>query len=278
MTWHLGRLAALDFESSDKDCETARIVSCALILIGGDLRRDTRTWLISPGVPMHPEAIETHHITDEYAAANGIEPEKGVTEIMTALSETVAAGIPIVGHNIGKYDLNLLDREGRRHLGAGLTDAIPDAESRMRVIDTLVLDKHAAPYRKRVSEKQGPYQMKTSAQTYRLEWDDDAAHGAEYDALMSARVAWHIGNIAHLPHSPRPDWVQAARTQRFDSLAGLTVGELHAKQIKWAEADAASYQQWLRTKAPAEKRDPEAVIDGRWPLIPPQTTRTEATA
>jgi DNA polymerase-3 subunit epsilon len=267
--WFEQRLAALDFESSDKDPETARIVTAALILVGGNLPTDTRTWLLAPGIPMEPEAIKVHGITDEYAAEHGMPAEQGVAEIVKALSEVVAAEVPLVGHNIGGYDLNLLDREATRHLGGGLTDVIPESGARMNVLDTMVLDKQAAPYRRRVSATQGPYQMKTTAQRYGLGWDDKAAHGAAYDALMSARAAWHIGNIAHLPRAERPVWVHQLRTQRFDSLAGVSVEDLHQMQAEWFRRDSASFQAYLRDPAKSgDKYDPDAVIDGTWPLRP----------
>src|SRR5690606_15729027 len=62
--WHVQRMAALDFESSDKDADTARIVTCALILVAGGIPTGTRAWLLNPGIPMVPEAIEVHGITD----------------------------------------------------------------------------------------------------------------------------------------------------------------------------------------------------------------------
>src|SRR5690606_18480818 len=156
--WHVQRMAALDFESSDKDPDTARIVTCALILVNGGIPIDTRTWLLNPGIPMVPEAIEVHGITDEYAAEHGMPAEQGVGEITKAITEVVAAGVPLVGHNIGGYDLNLLDRECRRHLGDSLEGIC--RQPLTRVIDTMVLDRHAAPYRRRVSDTQGPYQMR----------------------------------------------------------------------------------------------------------------------
>lgn len=262
--WHVGRMAALDFESSDKDPETARIVTCALILVGGNLPTDTRTWLINPGIPQEPDAIAVHGITDEYAAEHGQPAEQGVGEIAKAIAEVVAAGIPLVGHNLG-YDLTLLDRETRRHLGDSLEDIT--REPLTRVIDTMICDWWAAPYRRRVSKDQGPYEMKTTAQTYGLGWDDEKAHGATYDALMSARAAWHMGNIAHRPRTERPDWVQALRNRRgpydrFDDLAGINVEELHRRQIGWAAERAAGLQEHFR------KSDPDVVIDGSWPLRP----------
>jgi DNA polymerase-3 subunit epsilon len=140
----------------------------------------------------------------------------------------------------------------------------------------MVLDKHAAPYRRRVSEKQGPYQMRTTAETYGLPWNEDAAHGAEYDALMSARAAYRIGIIAHTPPEHRPDWVKGLRNRRgpydrFDDLANVTVEGLHQRQIRWAAEDAASYQAWLRNpEKSGDKHNPDAVIDGTWPLRPVQ--------
>ena len=263
--WHTQRMAALDFESSDKDPETARIVTAALILVGGGQPSDTRTWILNPGIPMEPGAIAVHGITDEYAAEHGQPAEQGVAEIAKAVAEVVVGGVPLVGHNLGGYDLNLLDRECRRHLGDGLEGVC--RQPLTRVIDTFVLDKHAAPYRRRVSEKQGPYQMRTTAETYGLDWDETAAHGAEYDAMMSARAAWHMGNIAHKPRERRPDWVQRLRNRRgpydqFDDLAGVDVEELHRRQVVWAAEQAASFQEHLR------KTNDKAVVDGRWPLRP----------
>jgi DNA polymerase-3 subunit epsilon len=265
-------MAALDFESSDKDPETAHIVTAALILVGGGLPTDTCTWLLNPGVAMEPEAIKVHGITDEHAAEHGQPAKEGVHEIAEAIATVVAAGIPLVGHNIGSYDLNLIDRECRRHLGdslEGICRAPID-----RVIDTMTLDRHAAPYRRRVSEKQGPYQMRTTAEAYGLKWEEDKAHGAEYDALQSARAAYRMGVIAHTRPEDRPEWVQRLRNRRgpydrFNDLVGVDVEELHRRQIVWAAADAASYQAWLRNPAKAgDKHDPEAVIDGHWPLRP----------
>ncbi|MET7944232.1 exonuclease domain-containing protein [Streptomyces sp. NPDC005302] len=263
--WHLQRMAALDFESSDKDPETARIVSCALILVGGGLPTDTREWLLNPGIKMEPGAIEKHKITDEYVAEHGQPAEQGVGEIAKAIAEVVAGGVPLVGHNLGGYDLNLLDRECRRHLGDSLEDICRTPLT--RVIDTMILDWWAAPFRKRVSEKQGAYEMKTTAQRYGLGWDDEKAHGATYDALMSARAAWRMGNIAGLPRDQRPEWVQLLVNrrgpyERFDDLAVADVEELHRRQIGWAAQRAAGLQDHFR------KTDPAVVIDGTWPLRP----------
>jgi DNA polymerase-3 subunit epsilon len=262
-------MAALDFESSDKDPETARVVQCALIHVGGGLPTERRTWLINPGIAQEPGAIAVHGLTDEYLAEHGQPADRAIAEIGKAIAEAAGIGIPIVGHNVGSYDLTLFDRELRRHHSAALDDL---AGPLTRVIDTMVLDKHAAPFRRRISETQGPYQMRTTAETYGLEWDDEQAHGAEYDAHKSAQAAWKMSVIAHRPAEQRPDWVRALRNwrgpyERFDDLE-CDVDELHRRQVVWAREDAASYQSWLRSEKAGEKRDPNAVIDGSWPMRP----------
>ena len=273
--WFTQRLAALDFEASDKHPETARAVSAALILVGGGLPADTRTWLIAPGVAQNPDAVKVHGLTDEYLAEHGTPATQAIGEIAKSVVEVVAAGTPLVGHNLGGYDLNLLNHECVRHLGDSLEGIL--RQPLTRVLDTMVLDKHAAPYRRRVSPTQGPYQMRTTAETYGLEWDEDAAHGAAYDALQSARAAYRMGAIAHTRPEDRPDWVQQLRNRRgsydrFNDLAFVDVEELHRRQVVWARDDAASYQAWLRDPAKSgDKYNADAVIDGTWPLRPVET-------
>lgn len=261
--WHLGRMAALDFESSDKIPETARIVTCALILVGGGEPTQTATWLLNPGIAMEPEAIKVHGITDECAAEHGIPAKEGVEQIAAAVSKVVADGIPLVGHNLGGYDLNLLNAECQRHQLGTLAEVC--GQPLTKVIDTMVLDRHAAPYRRRVSETQGPYQMRTTAQMYGLRWDEDQAHGAEYDALQSARAAYKIGVVAHTAPQDRPEWVQKLRNSRgpydrFDELAGVSVEELHRRQVGWHATWAADFEQHLR------KSDASASVSRGWPL------------
>ncbi|WP_406156895.1 exonuclease domain-containing protein [Streptomyces canus] len=269
--WFTQRLAALDFEASDKDPLTARAVQCALILVGGGLNTDMSAWTINPGIAQEPGAIAVHGLTDEYLAEHGQDPEQAISTIAKSVAEVVAAGIPLVGHNIC-FDLTLLNAECHRRLGDSLEGIC--RQPLTRVLDTMVLDKHAAPYRRRVSEKQGPYQMRTSAETYGLAWDEESAHGAAYDALMSAKVAYKIGAIAHKAPQDRPEWVQRLRNRRgpydrFSDLAFVDVEELHRRQIGWAASDAASYQAWLRNPAKSgDKHDANAVIDGSWPLRP----------
>lgn len=257
--WHVGRMAALDFESSDKNPTTARIVTCALIGVGGGEPTEPRTWLVNPGVPMNPEAIAVHGISNEYAAEHGTPAKQSVADIAQAVAGAVRAGVLLVGHNIG-YDLTLLDAECARHGLGSLAEVC--GQPLTRVIDTMVIDRHCAPFRRRVSETQGPYQMRTTAEIYGLSWSEADAHGAEYDALQSARVAWRMGDIAHRPADQRPDWVRDLRDggARFNLLADASLEELFERQRTWHRRWAVDFEAYLR------KSKPDAVVNGDWPI------------
>jgi DNA polymerase-3 subunit epsilon len=255
---------AFDTETSGVDVETDRIVSAAVIALT-EHGADPAEWLADPGIDIPEGATAVHGITTEHARKHGQPAVTAISEIVSHLAEAVAAGVPLVGHNI-TYDLTLLDRECRRHLGESLYQALGGEPL---VIDTMVLDRFTAPFRRRVSEEQGPYQLRTTAETYGLTWDDKAAHGATYDALMAGRIAWHMGRIAHLEPADRPQWVRRLHPGRHHMLRGLDLAELHDRQVTWARLDAESYQKWLRDPVKSKaKHDPEAVIDGTWPLRP----------
>lgn len=265
MSWHQGPVSAFDLETSGVDVETDRVVSAAVVAMD-EGRADAVEWLSDvDGVEIPAEAAAIHGISTEHARAHGRPAAEVVADVTNALHDAVVAGVPLVGHNI-KFDLTLFDRETRRHLGLPLYEALGGAPY---VIDTMVLDRLAIPFRRRVSEKQGARQLITVAQVYGLGWDEAVAHTAAYDALMAGRLAWHIGRIAHQRPSERPDWVRQTMPNRFSRLAGHTLAELHAHQIEWAELDARSYERWLRNPAKSgAKHDANAVIDGTWPLIP----------
>lgn len=272
MSWHLGRLAAFDLETTGVDIENDRIVTAAVIGLGGGGQTETREWLADPGIEIPEGATAVHGITTEHARQHGERAQDVVDQITEALATRINLGDPIVGHNV-VYDLTLLDRELRRHQLQPLAER---CEVPMYVIDTRVLDQHCDPYRKRVSETQGARQLITLAQVYELTWDEAAAHGCSYDALMAARIAYRIGQLAHMPRSQWPDHIKRIRRPRYLELGELSLPELHARQVALAAQQAASLQEWFR------KTDPTAVVDGAWPMRPwmtaadTETTGTEA--
>lgn len=260
MSWHLGRLCAFDLETTGIDVETDRIVTGAVIGLGGGETSEPHEWLADPGIEIPAEAAAVHGITTKHARAHGRPAGEVVDEIAQFLAVQVRDGVPLVGHNLGFYDLTLLDRECRRHGVKPLGDRLDGAP--LHVLDTRVLDQHVWPYRRRVSKDQGARVLKTCAAAYALRWDDDDAHGCSYDALVAARVAYRIGQLAHTDPADWPPPIREVRRPRFTELRDLSLAEMHRKQIAWAAEQAAGLQRHFR------KTDPEAVVDGSWPLRP----------
>lgn len=209
------KVAAFDSETTGTDVETARIVSAALVVLDGAGGVVERTeWLINPGVPIPPEATAVHGITDEAAAA-GTPPAETVQQIVSGLGEVLEAGLPLVIYN-APYDLTLLDREYRRHVGGefgiqsgGLEtegELIEDFYPIAPVLDPLVLDKHVDTYRA------GSRQLADVAQFHGVAFEGEA-HGALADAITAGRLAQRILS--------RPAY------------QGATAEQLHRMQAGW---------------------------------------------
>lgn len=105
------------------------------------------------------------------------------------------------------------------------------------VIDPFVIDKHVDKYRR------GSRKLTALCEHYQVPIGE--AHTADADAIAACRVAWRQGTM----HQP---------------LAAMGLEQLHRAQVEWAADQAASLQQYFR------KKDPAAVVEGAWPLIPRQ--------
>ncbi|MFI2078615.1 3'-5' exonuclease [Streptomyces triculaminicus] len=232
MSWHLGRLAGFDLETTSPDPETARIVTACVIQCGDKRPVQSANWLSDvDGQEIPAEAAEIHGVTTERARAEGVGLRQVVEEVIAALSQVVLSGIPVVAMN-ARYDVTVLDREARRYGMTPLTERVGED---LRVIDPFVLDKHIDRYRK------GSRKLTDLCEHYEVPLD--GAHSADADAIAACRVAWRQGSW----HAP---------------LAAMSLDELHVAQVAWAAKQAASLQEYFR------RTDPSAVVEGAWPLIP----------
>ncbi|MFD5031666.1 3'-5' exonuclease [Streptomyces sp. NPDC058405] len=105
------------------------------------------------------------------------------------------------------------------------------------VIDPFVIDKAVDTYRR------GKRTLTALCEHYAVPLGD--VHQADADAIAACRVAWRQGT-------------------RYERLAAMSLDELHTAQVGWAAEQAASLQEHFR------KKDPQAVVEGAWPLIPRQ--------
>lgn len=224
-------MAAFDCETTGVDVEQDRIITSALVEVGGGQRAVTRAWMCNPGIPIPRAATKIHHITD--AQVRGARPAAVViAEIAAAIVGHARAGRPLVVMN-APYDLTLLDRELGRHGLPSLAHQLADTD--LHVIDPLVIDRQADRWRK------GPRNLEALAKTYGVELT--RAHTADGDALAAARVVEAI-------------------TKRYGTIQSWTLEHLHWMQVEWAAAQAIDRQAYLRQKNPA------ALVSEHWPMIP----------
>lgn len=239
MSWHTGRLAGFDLETTGVDVENDRIVTACVVQCGGGHDTASGTWLADPGIEIPEGAAKVHGITTEQARAEGRPAAEVVEQVVAALAEVVLAGTPVVAMNAA-YDLTLLDREARRHGVQPLVDIVGDD---LRVIDPRVLDKQVDKFRR------GGRKLEDLCRTYEVRLD--GAHSADADAIAACRVAWRIA-------TKKP---QIGRASLVD---------LHAWQIRWAKEQAESLADYFR-RTPGKEHQADGVRT-EWPLIPHQRT------
>ena len=102
------------------------------------------------------------------------------------------------------------------------------------VIDPYILDKQVDRFRR------GKRTLTAMAAHYGVGFENAHTSAADVAATLS---------------------VAAVMAQKYPQLQ-CDAAALHEAQIGWAAGQAASFQEYLR------RRDPEAVIDGTWPLLP----------
>ncbi len=232
--WYDGPMAAFDTETTGVDVEEDRIVSAAIVVqdMAGGRARVTR-WLVNPGIPVPPAAIEVHGLTDDYVQRNGRWPAPVMEEIARTLAEQCAAARPLVVMN-APFDLTILDRELRRHRASSLCRYLENVP--LCVLDPRVLDKHLDRYRK------GRRTLGDLCAQYEVELE--GAH----DAAADARAALEV--------------VRAVARRFAAQMDQLSPAELHTLQAVWHAAQARGLQAWF-----ARNGAPE-MVDPAWPLRP----------
>jgi DNA polymerase-3 subunit epsilon len=233
MSWHRGRLAAFDIETTGVDPECDRIVTAAVSLVGDDRPSEHLAWLVDPGIEIPAGATAVHGMTTAQARAEGRISSEAVEEIAAALATQLLAGVPIIAFN-ARFDLTILDREAQRHGVRQLVDRVGGPE-RMLVIDPYVLDKHFDRFRR------GKRTLGAVCEHYRVRLDQ--AHAANADALAAARVAFRLAT-------------------RVAELSEMDLRDLHREQVAWAAEQAASLEDYFRQQGREER------VERVWPVVP----------
>ncbi|MFI9644961.1 3'-5' exonuclease [Streptomyces sp. NPDC052040] len=232
MAWHQELLIGFDLETTGTDPCEARIVTGAVIEVKDGEPLGRREWLADPGVEIPADAVAVHGITTERAAADGSPADRVADTLADVLTGYWKSGVPVVAYN-ASFDLTLLAAELRRYGLPSLRERLGGVDP-APVVDPYTIDRRADRYRR------GKRTLEAVCAEYGVPLD--AAHDATADALAAARLAGAIAD-------------------RHPKIAALGPAELHRHQIEWHADWAADLQAFLRGKG-----DPEAVVDGAWPL------------
>lgn len=211
------QIAVFDLETTGLDLADARIVTACVLELdsAGSVIVDRPQWLADPVIEIPTAASDVHGVTTEIARRDGRPAAEVVAEILDALRDVFARGIPVVAYN-APYDFTILHHEALRHGLAPLEVVSP-------VIDPLVIDKFKDKYRR------GKRKLENVAEFYEVPLDD--AHNAVADAVAAGRVALAIA-------------------KRWAAELPTDLNELHENQIGWSEANDASFEEFMRRSNP----------------------------
>jgi DNA polymerase-3 subunit epsilon len=254
-------LVSIDTEATDKDPEQARVIDIAAAYVTPGRPLDLRQAYVNPGIPIPAESTAVHGLTDEKIQAEGKPSAQVLDLFLGEIALAMRQGAVLVVQN-ARYDVTVLEREAGRLGLPSLADRLGGQVA--PVVDPIVLDKRLVLYRKRVSETQGPRVLKTLAQIYGVTWDDNQAHGAAYDAIITARVLWKMAAWCALPRPQllakqtcaSASWkkVRPEDADWFEAVAAMSPSQLHEAQTLWAAEQADGLAMHWREMA-AGKRD-----------------------
>lgn len=94
-----------DLETTGTNIATDRIVELAILKVHPNGNKESKTWLVNPGVPIPEEAAAIHGITDEKVAG-----EPTFRELAREVYQMIQ-GCDLAGFNSNRFDIPLLAEE-----------------------------------------------------------------------------------------------------------------------------------------------------------------------
>lgn len=158
------RFICLDCETTGLDPKNDRVIEVAATLFSFDETIEEFETLINPGVPISPESMAIHNITDEMVLQS-----PNAKEALPSFFKMIGSHI-IVGHGIS-LDIEFLCEEAKRH-------SIPCKLAENKTIDTLRLA--------RLYGESPKNSLEMLRQHFNI--DEEGAHRAKSDVVVNIEV------------------------------------------------------------------------------------------
>lgn len=94
-----------DLEATGTNVAKDRIVEISILKVYPNGNKESKTWLVNPGIPIPKEVVAVHGITDEKVAE-----EPTFKELSSQVYEMIK-GCDVAGYNSNRYDIPLLAEE-----------------------------------------------------------------------------------------------------------------------------------------------------------------------
>ena len=226
-------LCVFDLETTGVQVAKDRIVEISILKVNPDASRESKTWLVNPGMPIPPETSAIHGITDEK-----VKDAPTFKEIASKVMDMIA-GTDLGGFNSNRFDVPLLAEELLR---AGFDFDL----SKFKLVDAQT-----------IFHKMEPRNL-TAAYQFYCKKELVNAHSAEADVLATFEVLdAQVGHYEDLPNDIA-SLSEISSHHKFADLAGFiafdkedketfTFGKYKGQRVKEVFQKDLGYYGWIQT-------------------------------
>ena len=225
-------LCVFDLETTGVQVAKDRIVEISILKVNPDASRESKTWLVNPGMPIPPETSAIHGITDEK-----VKDAPTFREIASKVMDMIA-GTDLGGFNSNRFDVPLLAEELLR---AGFDFDL----SKFKLVDAQT-----------IFHKMEPRNL-TAAYQFYCKKELVNAHSAEADVLATFEVLdAQVGHYDDLPNDIA-SLSEISSHHKFADLAGFiafdkedketfTFGKYKGQRVKEVFQKDLGYYGWIQ--------------------------------
>ena len=225
-------LCVFDLETTGVQVAKDRIVEISILKVNPDASRESKTWLVNPGMPIPPETSAIHGITDEK-----VKDAPTFKEIASKVMDMIS-GTDLGGFNSNRFDVPLLAEELLR---AGFDFDL----SKFKLVDAQT-----------IFHKMEPRNL-TAAYQFYCKKELVNAHSAEADVLATFEVLdAQVGHYDDLPNDIA-SLSEISSHNKFADLAGFiafdkedketfTFGKYKGQRVKEVFQKDLGYYGWIQ--------------------------------